>query len=83
MLRLGLTSWLGVGNQLAFSLGVTCRCGMPTGDIAATLNFDASSVLGLDWRPDGQYLAIGYQGVKIWNSQDWDDDPYILDIRRV
>jgi len=38
--------------------------------VVATLNFDASSVLGLDWRCDGQYLAIaGYQGVKIWHSQ--------------
>jgi WD40 repeat protein len=52
-----------------------------SGNIAATLNFDASSVLGLDWRRDGQYLAIsGYQGVKIWNSQDWNAAPYTLDV---
>lgn len=31
------------------------------------------------WHPIVEHLAIsGYQGVKIWNSQDWDDDPYIL-----
>jgi WD40 repeat protein len=49
--------------------------------VVATLNFDASSVLSLDWRSDGEYLAIaGYQGVKIWHSRDWDDDPYLLQI---
>jgi WD40 repeat protein len=75
-------AWSPTSNQLAFSLGRYVQVwDADLGDITATLNFDASSVLGLDWRPDGQYLAIaGYQGVKIWNSQDWDDDPYILDI---
>ena len=50
-------------------------------EIVVTLNFDSSSVFGIDWRCDGEYLAIGgYHGVKIWNCQDWNDDPYILHI---
>jgi WD40 repeat protein len=39
-------------------------------------------VLGLDWRPDGQYLAVcGHRGVKVWNAQNWNESPYVLDIR--
>lgn len=75
-------AWNPVNNQLAFSLGRNVQvwdATMP--ETAVTLNFDASSVLGLEWSPDGQYLAIaGYQGVKIWESRDWNEDPYIFDI---
>lgn len=73
-------AWSPTSNQLAFSLGRYVQVwDADNGKIAVTLNFDASSVLGIDWRSDGQYLAIGgYQGVKIWNSQDWDDEPYVL-----
>jgi len=51
--------------------GLMCKRGpLDSGHIAATLNFDASSVLGLDWRLHGQNSAIaGDQGVKIWNSR--------------
>jgi WD40 repeat protein len=75
-------AWSPTSNHLAFSLGRYVQVwDADIGDIAATLNFDTSSVLGLDWRPDGQYLAIcGYQGTKIWHSQDWNDDPYVLDV---
>jgi len=60
---LPVTSWLLVWD-------VTFRWDADNCQVVATLNFDASSVLGLDWRCDGQYLAIaGYQGVKIWHSQ--------------
>lgn len=73
-------AWSPTSNQLAFSLGRYVQVwDADTGEVIATLNFDASSVLGLDWRCDGQYLAIGgYQGAKIWNSQDWNDDPYVM-----
>lgn len=75
-------AWSPTHNQLAFSLGRFVQVwDADTGNIAVTLNFDASSVLGLDWRCDGQYLAVaGYQGVKIWHRQDWDDDPYVLEV---
>lgn len=73
-------AWSPTSNQLAFSLGRDVQVwDVDTGEITATLNFDTSSVLGLDWRSDGEYLAIaGYQGAKIWHSQDWNDDPYAL-----
>jgi len=75
-------AWNPTSNQLAFSLGRYVQVwDADTNEVVATLNFDASSVLSLDWRADGQYLAIaGYQGVKIWHSHDWDDDPYLLQI---
>lgn len=75
-------AWSPTHNQLAFSLGRYVQVwDANTSGIITTLNFSASSVLSLDWRCDGKYLAIGgYQGVKVWHSQDWDDDPYILEI---
>ena len=77
-------AWCPTNNQLAFSLGRYVQVWDAANcQVVATLNFDASSVLGLDWRCDGQYLAIaGYQGVKIWHSQDWDEEPYILDVHK-
>jgi WD40 repeat protein len=76
-------AWSPIGNQLAFSLGRSVQIwDADTDSIAATLNFEASSVLGIQWRPDGQYLAVcGHRGVKIWNAQNWQDEPYTLDIR--
>ncbi len=73
-------AWNPSSNQLAFSLGRYVQVwDADTGGVIATLNFDNSSVLGLDWSPDGQHLAIaGYQGAKIWNAQDWHDDPHVL-----
>lgn len=73
-------AWSPTSNQLAFSLGRYVQVwDADLGDIVATLNFENSSVLDLDWRSDGQYLAIGgYHGVKIWHSQDWDEEPYVL-----
>ncbi|KAB8316496.1 hypothetical protein SD81_025210 [Tolypothrix campylonemoides VB511288] len=78
-------AWSPTSHLLAFSLGRYVQVwDADTREVAVTLNFDNSSVLGIDWRCDGQYLAIGgYQGVKVWNCQNWDDDPYILDIPSV
>lgn len=78
-------AWSNTSNQLAFSLGRYVQVwDADTNEIVVTLNFDNSSVLGIDWRRDGQYLAIsGYQGVKIWQTQDWDDEPYILSMPTV
>jgi WD40 repeat protein len=75
-------AWSPTSNQLAFSMGRYVQVwDVDLGEITVTLNFDNSSILGLDWRCDGQYVAIaGYQGVKVWQSQDWDEEPYILDI---
>ncbi|HBB35928.1 MAG TPA: hypothetical protein DDZ80_11095 [Cyanobacteria bacterium UBA8803] len=76
-------AWSPLSNQLAYSVG---RCvqiwDADKGEMQATLNFAASSVLGIHWRPDGKYLAVcGHRGVKVWNAQNWQDEPYLLDIR--
>lgn len=76
-------AWNPSRHQLAFSLGRSVQIwDADIGEMTATLNFEASSVLGLQWRPDGQYLAVcGHRGVKVWNAQNWDEPPYLLDIR--
>jgi WD40 repeat protein len=78
-------AWSHTSNQLAFSLGRYVQVwDADIEDIAVTLNFENSSILGIDWRKDGQYLAIsGYQGVKIWHTQDWDEEPYFLSMPTV
>ncbi|MFM2064368.1 MAG: hypothetical protein RLZZ507_4039 [Cyanobacteriota bacterium] len=78
-------AWNHTNNLLAFSLGRYVQVWDADREaIVVTLPFENSSILGIDWRKDGKYLAIGgYQGVKIWNSQDWDDEPYILGMTTV
>jgi WD40 repeat protein len=75
-------AWSPINNYLAFSLGRYAQVwDADTGEVVVTLNFENSSVLGIDWRCDGEYLAIcGHRGVKIWNCQSWDEEPYFLDI---
>ncbi|MBF2029962.1 MAG: hypothetical protein IGS48_24955 [Oscillatoriales cyanobacterium C42_A2020_001] len=75
-------AWSPTANHLAFSLG---RYGQvweaDANAIATTLNFESSSVLGLDWHPDGKFLALcGHQGARVWHIDDWDDDPQWLEI---
>ncbi len=49
--------------------------------VITTLPFANSSVLDLAWRPNGASIAIsGKVGVKVWSTQDWDDDPYLIDM---
>jgi WD40 repeat protein len=77
--------WSPKCNQLAFSVGrylqvwdAECQ------EIVVTVNFENSSPLGIDWRSDGKYLAIGgNSGIKVWNCQDWDEEPYVLDMPTV
>jgi WD40 repeat protein len=78
-------AWNPKCNHLAFSLGRYVQVwDADQSEIVVTLNFNTSSVLGIDWRSDGKYLAIGgYQGVKVWHSQNWDEEPYTLDIPSV
>jgi WD40 repeat protein len=72
--------WNPLTHELAFSLGRYVQIwDAQAREVVTTLNFEASSVLGMDWRSDGKYLALaGYQGAKIWNAQDWDDDSEAL-----
>ncbi|WP_225882662.1 WD40 repeat domain-containing protein [Thalassoporum mexicanum] len=50
-------------------------------DIVATLDFDQSTVLALDWHPSGDWLTVGgYKGLKMWQRQDWFNDPVTLEL---
>ena len=45
-----------------------------------TLNFEASSVLDMAWRPQGDRLSVsGNQVIKTWRREDWDEDPTELE----
>lgn len=74
--------WNPVNNQLAFSLGKYVQVWDATAQaILTTLNFESSSVLDLDWRNDGLWLAVGgYQATQVWNAQNWDDDPEPIEV---
>ncbi|NJL10925.1 MAG: hypothetical protein HC908_14190, partial [Calothrix sp. SM1_7_51] len=78
-------AWNPDKNWLAYSVGRYIQVwDTKTREVIVTLNFENSSPLGIHWRNDGQHLAIaGNKGIKIWNSQDWDDEPYVLDMPTV
>lgn len=45
------------------------------------LNFTDSSVFGLTWHPTGNHLAgAGNGGVKVWERQNWQKEPYFLEV---
>ncbi len=75
-------AWSPTCNHLAFSLGRY----VPIWDadsqtVITTLPFANSSVLDLAWRPNGESIAIsGNGGIKVWSTQDWDDQPYLIDM---
>jgi WD40 repeat protein len=75
-------AWSPTQNLLAFSVGKYVQVwDSDSGEIVVTLNFDDSSVLDLTWHPDGKRLTVaGYQGIKIWTADDWDNDPYLVPI---
>ncbi|MCU0532463.1 MAG: hypothetical protein MUD14_00935 [Hydrococcus sp. Prado102] len=72
--------WSPKRNLLAFSLGRYVQIwDAEVQNIVTTLAFEASSVLGMAWRPNGEHLAIaGNQGAKVWSSDNWDEDPYVI-----
>lgn len=67
---------------LAFSLGKYVQVwDLEQQVLVTTLNFASSSVLGLSWQWGGNGLGVaGYGGIKLWDSRDWDEDPYHLEI---
>ncbi len=75
-------AWSPTCNHLAFSLGRYVQIwDADTKTVITTLPFANSSVLDLAWRPNGESIAIsGNGGVKVWSTQDWDDDPYLIDM---
>jgi len=74
--------WSPTTHELAFSLGKYVQVwDADIQDVVTTLDFEASTVLDLDWRRDGKYLALaGYQGARVWNTKDWDAEAEALDI---
>jgi WD40 repeat protein len=47
----------------------------------ATLDFEASSVLHLDWHPQGDRLAVsGHGGIKVWSQSDWSAAPTVVEV---
>jgi WD40 repeat protein len=75
-------SWNPNCNQLAFSLGRYVQIwNADIQTVITTLPFTNSSILDLAWRPNGESIAIsGDGGVKVWSTEDWDDDPYLIDM---
>ncbi len=46
-----------------------------------TLDFEASSVLHLDWHPQGDRLAVsGHAGIKVWSPSDWSAEPTVVEV---
>lgn len=65
---------IGVGRQIKLWDGVTKT-------ISHVLNFALSSVLGIAWHPQGQFLVVsGHGGVKIWQRDNWETEPDLLKV---
>ncbi len=75
-------AWSPTCNHLAFSLGRYVQIwDADSQTVITTLPFANSSVLDLAWRPNGENIAIsGNGGIKVWSTQDWDDEPYLIDM---
>lgn len=75
-------AWSPTCNHLAFSLGRYVQIwDADAQTVITTLPFANSSVLDLAWRPNGESIAIsGNGGVKVWSTNDWDDEPYVIDM---
>jgi WD40 repeat protein len=74
--------WHPTAPEFAYSLGKYVQVWSATEqDIVATLDFDQSSVLALEWHPGGDWLSVGgYKGLKMWQRQDWYADPVTLEL---
>ncbi len=75
-------SWNLTCNQLAFSLGRYVQIwDADSQTVITTLPFTNSSILDLAWQPNGEHIAIaGDGGIKVWDTNNWDDDPYLIDM---
>ncbi len=75
-------AWNPRRNELAFSMGKYLQVwDVEAKEVVVTLNFEASSVLDMGWRPNGENIAVaGNQGIKVWNALDWDEDPEFLEV---
>lgn len=49
--------------------------------VVTSLDFKDSSVFNLAWHPQGNLLAAsGHGGVKVWQSNNWTQKPYLLQV---
>jgi WD40 repeat protein len=74
--------WHPTEPLLAFNVGhIVEVLQVATQSLVAKLDFESSSVLCLNWHPSsGQLMAGGYQGIKVWDSDDWSADPIRISI---
>jgi WD40 repeat protein len=74
--------WHPTEPLLAFSVGHTTEVlDIATQSLVAKLDFENSSVLCITWHPtNGQLMVGGYQGLKVWNSHNWQEDPLIVEL---
>lgn len=75
-------AWSPHCHQIAFSLGKSVGVwDVNRQNWVTILNFETSSILDLAWHPTNKHLAVGgYQGIKIWDSCNWENNPQILPI---
>ncbi len=74
--------WHPTEPLVGFNVGHTAEVlNVATQSLVAKLDFENSSVLCLNWHPtNGQFMVGGYQGVKVWNSHDWQKDPLVIEL---
>lgn len=74
--------WHPTKPLVAFNVGHTTEVlNVATQSVVAKLDFENSSVLCLTWHPtNGQLMVGGYQGLKVWNSHNWKEDPLVVEL---
>ncbi|HEY9827270.1 MAG TPA: hypothetical protein V6D19_17670, partial [Stenomitos sp.] len=73
--------WHPTEPLIAFNVGHTVEVlDVSTQALVAKLDFKNSSVLCLTWSPtNGQLMVGGYQGLKVWNRHNWQEEPLIVE----
>ena len=72
-------AWSPVENILAIGVGREVHLWQAETDQSETLEFEASSVLGIAWHPQGKLLAAsGHKYVKVWDEEK--AEPTRLDV---
>lgn len=73
-------SWHPVKPWLAFGAGSQVQIWDMTQPLTH-LDFAESSVLSLDWHPQGELLAVsGHTGIKVWQCDDWQAQPEFVEV---
>lgn len=74
--------WHPTEPLVAFNVGHTTEVlDVTAQSVVAKLDFENSSVLCLTWHPTNAQLMVGgYQGLKVWNSHNWQEDPLVVEL---